>query len=136
MKSSASADSPIPARTRISGRPVLGKGRDFKLGSRDMHGSKDVVELVSKTPGAIGYSGMGYTTGGQDASGRQEGRRPAFAPTVENTLNHTYPIARPLLCTRWENRPARVKKYWSGSTRTPARESSRTTGYVPLPKTG
>ena len=33
---------------------VLGKGRDFRLGSRDMHGSKDVVELVSKTPDAIG----------------------------------------------------------------------------------
>jgi phosphate transport system substrate-binding protein len=41
---------------------ILGKGRDFKLGSRDMQGSKDVVELVSKTPGAIGYSGMGYHT--------------------------------------------------------------------------
>ena len=41
---------------------ILGKGRDFKLGSRDMQGSKDVVELVSKTPGAIGYSGMGYAT--------------------------------------------------------------------------
>ena len=30
--------------------------------------------------------------------------RPAFAPTVENTQNGAYPIARPLSCTRWANR--------------------------------
>ena len=41
---------------------VLGKKRDYKLGSRDLHGSKDVVELVAHTPCAIGYSGMGYAT--------------------------------------------------------------------------
>ncbi|HKC86244.1 MAG TPA: substrate-binding domain-containing protein, partial [Blastocatellia bacterium] len=29
---------------------ILGKGVDFKLGTLDLHGSKDVVELVSRTP--------------------------------------------------------------------------------------
>jgi phosphate transport system substrate-binding protein len=32
---------------------ILGKGVDFKLGTLDLHGSKDVVELVSRTPCAI-----------------------------------------------------------------------------------
>ena len=41
---------------------VLGEDREFKLGSNDKSGSKDVVELVAKTPNAIGYSGMGYAT--------------------------------------------------------------------------
>ena len=41
---------------------VLGKRRDYKLGSRDMHGSKDVVDLVENTPCAIGYSGLAYAT--------------------------------------------------------------------------
>ena len=27
-----------------------------------MHGSKDVVDLVEKTPCAIGYSGLAYAT--------------------------------------------------------------------------
>lgn len=40
-------------------KAVLGKG-EYKLGSRDMHGSKDVVDLVEKTPCAIGYSGLTY----------------------------------------------------------------------------
>ena len=42
---------------------ALGK-KDFKLGSRDMNGSKEVVELVGSTKTAIGYSGMGYATPG------------------------------------------------------------------------
>ena len=41
---------------------VLGDNREFKLGSIDQSGSKDVVALVSSTPCAIGYSGMGYHT--------------------------------------------------------------------------
>ncbi len=40
---------------------VLGNS-DFRLGSRDLNGSKEVVELVASTPTAIGYSGMGYAT--------------------------------------------------------------------------
>ena len=41
---------------------ILGKSRDYKLGSRDLHGSKDVVQLVAHTPCAIGYSGtVSYT---------------------------------------------------------------------------
>ena len=32
---------------------VLGKETEYKLGSRDMHGSKDVVDLVANTPCAI-----------------------------------------------------------------------------------
>ena len=41
---------------------VIPEGKSFKPGSLDMHGSKEVVELTAKTPGAIGYSGMGYAT--------------------------------------------------------------------------
>lgn len=43
---------------------VLNK-KDFRLGSRDMNGSKEVVELVSFTKAAIGYSGMGYNIPGK-----------------------------------------------------------------------
>jgi phosphate transport system substrate-binding protein len=43
-------------------KAVLGKARDYRMGTRDMHGSKDVVDLVEKTPCAIGYSGLAYAT--------------------------------------------------------------------------
>ncbi len=70
---------------------------DFKLGSRDMNGSKEVVELVGNTLTAIGYSGMGYATPEvKMLLLAQKAGDPAYAPTVENTLSRTYPLARSL----------------------------------------
>jgi phosphate transport system substrate-binding protein len=114
---------------------VLGKGRDFKLGSRDMQGSKDVVELVSKTPGAIGYSGMGYATGEVKMLrvARKAGDQ-AYAPTVENTLNHTYPIARPLYMYTLGEPTGAVKSYLDWVHTDAGQQIVRKNGYVPLPK--
>jgi len=39
---------------------ILGKKKDLKLGSMDLNGSRESIDLVEKTPCAIGYSGMGY----------------------------------------------------------------------------
>ncbi|RMD86292.1 MAG: phosphate ABC transporter substrate-binding protein [Candidatus Dadabacteria bacterium] len=76
---------------------VLGKDRDYKLGSRDMQGSKDVVDLVSKTPCAIGYSGMGYVTDQVRSLciAPKEGA-PCAEPTAENAKSGKYPLSRPL----------------------------------------
>jgi phosphate transport system substrate-binding protein len=77
---------------------VLGKKRDFKLGSVDRSGSKDLVALVARTPLAIGYSGMGYATPDVKmlkVSERKGG--PAVAPTVANARNRSYPLTRSLL---------------------------------------
>ena len=76
---------------------ILGTKRDYKQGSIDENGSKDVVALVSKTPSAIGYSGMGYKTDDVKTltvSAKTGG--PAVAPTLENAKAGTYPITRPL----------------------------------------
>jgi phosphate transport system substrate-binding protein len=114
---------------------VLGKGRDFKLGSRDMHGSKDVVELVSKTPGAIGYSGMGYAT--PDVKTLRIARKAGdkfFAPNIENTLNHTYPIARPLFMYTLGEPVGQVKMYLDWVHSEAGQKIVVQSGYVPLPK--
>ena len=41
---------------------VLGRAREYEMGSIDQSGSKDVVALVSRTPCAIGYSGLAYAS--------------------------------------------------------------------------
>lgn len=76
---------------------VLGKERDFKLGSRDMHGSKDVVDLVEHTPCAIGYSGLAYAIPGvkMPCITSEEGGD-CVLPSVESAVDGSYPIARPL----------------------------------------
>jgi phosphate transport system substrate-binding protein len=78
-------------------KAVLGKGAEFKLGSRDMHGSKDVVDLVEKTPCAIGYSGLAYANDHIAMPCVKRGEGECVAPTVATAADGSYPIARPLL---------------------------------------
>jgi phosphate transport system substrate-binding protein len=90
---------------------VLGETVEYKLGSRDMHGSKDVVDLVAHTACAIGYSGLAYankevsmpcvkTEGGQ-----------CVVPTVAAAVDRSYPIARPLFMYTNGEPTGSTKKY-------------------------
>ena len=74
---------------------ALGEGREYKLGSRDMHGSKEVVDLVTKTPCAIGYSGLAYATPDVGMVCIKKGDK-CISPSVETAIDKSYPIARPL----------------------------------------
>jgi len=111
--------------------------KDFKLGSRDMNGSKEVVELVAGTPCAIGYSGMGYATEGvKMLKVATKAGETAYAPTLENALNKTYPIARSLhLYTVGE--PTGVVKAYIDWILSPAGQKILSdTGYVPMQSAG
>ena len=107
---------------------------DFKLGSRDMNGSKEVVELVAHVPSAIGYSGMGYDTPEVKMLrvSWKEGDSPC-APTVESVLNGDYPIARTLhLYTLGEPEGA-LREYIDWIMSDAGQDIVRQAGYVPLP---
>ena len=78
-------------------KAVLGKKGKYRSGTLDMHGSKDVVDLVEKTPCAIGYSGLAYTTDHIKMAcivGNKGGA--CVNPSVATASDGTYPIARPL----------------------------------------
>ncbi len=76
---------------------VLGKEGDFKLGSRDMQGSKDVVDLVTHTPCAIGYSGIGYLNDQVKAVCLAHDKgQPCILPTQASAADGSYPLSRPL----------------------------------------
>ncbi len=112
---------------------ILGKTGDFKLGSRDLHGSKDVVELVANTPCAIGYSGMGYATDHVKMLKvvKKDGEQ-AAGPSVENTLNGTYPIARPLYIYSLGEPSGDVKKYLDWILSEAGQSIVSKSGYVPV----
>jgi phosphate transport system substrate-binding protein len=115
---------------------VIGKQTDFRLGTLDLHGSKDVVELVSRTPCAIGYSGMGYAT--SHVKMLRVARAPgeqAYEPNVANTQAGTYPISRPLyLYTRAQVSPA-VQNYLKWIETEPGQKIILASGYVPRTQT-
>ena len=89
---------------------VLGKGREYKLGSRDMHGSKDVVDLVAKTPCAIGYSGLAYATDEVTMPCIVKGDD-CIAPSVKSAVDKSYPIARGLYMYTNGEPQGEVKNY-------------------------
>ena len=90
---------------------VLGED-PYKLGSRDMHGSKDVVDLVEHTPCAIGYSGLAYATDHikMPCVAEEEGSA-CVQPTMETAVNRSYPIARPLFMYSAGEPEGVVKEY-------------------------
>ncbi len=109
------------------------KNQDFKLGSRDLNGSKEVVELVAGTAAAIGYSGMGYATAGVKMLRVAPAKgAPAVAPSVAATLDKSYPIARSLhLYTLGEPQGA-VKAYLEWVLSDQGQKIVQESGYVPV----
>jgi len=93
-------------------KAVLGKKGRFRQGTLDMHGSKDVVDLVEKTPCSIGYSGLAYATDHlQMVCVSKETGGDCVKPSVATASDRSYPIARPLfMYTNGEPQGA-IKKY-------------------------
>ncbi|MBT3017458.1 MAG: phosphate ABC transporter substrate-binding protein [Candidatus Thiodiazotropha endolucinida] len=77
-------------------KEVLGKKGKYRQGTLDMHGSKDVVDLVEKTPCAIGYSGLAYATDHIKMACIMKDGGDCVTPSVETASDRSYPIARPL----------------------------------------
>ena len=90
---------------------VLGREGNYKLGSLDMHGSKDVVELVQNTRSAIGYSGLAYATDHVKIVPVSVSGGAPVVPTVESAGDRTYPIARPLFMYTVGAPEGAVKEY-------------------------
>ena len=107
--------------------------RDFRLGSRDLNGSKEVVELVGTTPTAIGYSGMGYATASvKMVPVAPKAGAPAVAPTIAAVHDKSYPLARSLhLYTLGEPEGA-VKAYIDWILSPAGQRVVEDAGYVPV----
>lgn len=111
---------------------VLNK-KDFKLGSVDMSGSKDVVELVARTAGAIGYSGMGYKTDDvKFVKIKNSTDGVANMPTLENVVAQKYSLARPLHMYTLGQPTGHVKTYMDWIFSSTGQEIVKATGYVPV----
>jgi phosphate transport system substrate-binding protein len=112
---------------------ALGKG-DFKLGSRDMQGSKDVVDLVTNTPCAIGYSGMGYVTPEVKAVPvAMDDASPASPPSVQTVLDKSYPISRGLYMYTLGEATGDAGRYIQWIMSDAGQAIVEKSGFVPLP---
>jgi phosphate transport system substrate-binding protein len=108
--------------------------RDFRLGSLDLNGSKEVVELVGSSPTAIGYSGMGYAnTSVKMLRVAVTADAPAVAPTVASIHDRSYPLARSLhMYTLGEPQEA-VRQFIDWVLSDAGQQVVEDNGYLPLP---
>ena len=93
-------------------KAALGKKGKFRQGTLDMHGSKDVVDLVEKTPCAIGYSGLAYATDHVKMAciSKTDGEA-CVIPSVKTASDRSYPIARPLFMYTNGEPAGAIKQY-------------------------
>jgi phosphate transport system substrate-binding protein len=114
---------------------ILGKKRDLKLGSMDLNGSRESIDLVEKTPCAIGYSGMGYLNPRVRAVCIQkDSQSDCIHPTVKTAMNKSYPISRELYMYTSGHPSEMVKAYLDWTQSDKAKEITIKAGYVPAPK--
>ncbi len=73
-----------------------GVSRELKLGSRDLQGSQEIVDVVGSTPCAIGYSGLAYANEKVRVPCIESSKGVCVAPSQASALDGSYPIARPL----------------------------------------
>ncbi|MEZ5540982.1 MAG: phosphate ABC transporter substrate-binding protein [Pseudomonadota bacterium] len=90
---------------------VLGDKGKYRQGTLDMHGSKDVVDLVEKTPCAIGYSGLAYATDHVNMVCIKTTADACVMPSVQSASDNSYPIARPLMMYTSGTPKGEVKAY-------------------------
>ncbi|HVV85635.1 MAG TPA: phosphate ABC transporter substrate-binding protein [Kofleriaceae bacterium] len=112
---------------------AIGEKADFKLGSRDMQGSKDVVDLVTNTPCAIGYSGLGYKTDQVKTVCLAKADEPCVEPSVASALDGTYPLARPLYMYTAGEATGQVAAYIDWIKSDAGQVIVEKSGYAPLP---
>ncbi len=112
---------------------VVGKGHDYKPGSLDMNGSKDVVEQVAKTPGAIGYAGLGYATHEvKILKVSAKKGEPGVLPSIATVHDKSYPISRPMFMYTPGAPAPHVRKYIEWTMSPAGQKIVEETGYVPL----
>jgi len=114
---------------------ILGKKRDLKLGSMDLSGSRESIDLVEKTPCAIGYSGMGYLNPHVKPLCISKSKdEPCIAPTVQTAVDKSYPISRELYMYTSGTVTPEVKAYLDWTQTEAAHTITIKAGYVPAPK--
>ncbi|WP_133406315.1 PstS family phosphate ABC transporter substrate-binding protein [Parashewanella tropica] len=95
----AGKDIQLYGRNSVSGtygyfkKKALCRG-DFKPNVNEQPGSASVVQSVSQSLNAVGYSGIGYKTAGVKAVAISKRGKRYVAATSENAGNGTYPLSR------------------------------------------
>lgn len=104
---------------------------DFVETQLEKNSNGAVKQTVAQTPGAVGYVGLGYIDESVKALSIDAGNGPV-EPTVRNTEDGTYPIARELLMFTRGEPTGLAEAYLSFVSGSDGQQIVRDEGFVPL----
>lgn len=112
---------------------VLGKGVPFADNTMLQPATSQIVQTVAQDKGGIGYVGLGYVTDKvKSLRLKKDDASPAVEGTVENVLNGSYPLARPLY-EYTAGAPSGVAQQWLDWVRGPeGQEIVKRLDFVPI----
>ncbi len=114
---------------------IVGKKTEERADKINQNGSADVVNIIGTTPNSIGYSGMGYHTDKvKTIKVSKKKGEPTVLPSIETTLNKTYPIARPMFVYTAGEPAPHIKAYIDWILGPEGQAILKEQGYVPTPK--
>ncbi len=108
---------------------------EFSPGALMLSSSQAIADEVAGNSSAIGYYGMGYISDKhKTVSIAKDAASPYVAPAIENVINGSYPISRPLLLYTDGPPQGLIKKFIDFALSTEGQEIVRTTDFVPVSK--
>ncbi|MGB5439965.1 MAG: substrate-binding domain-containing protein, partial [Gammaproteobacteria bacterium] len=95
--------------------------------------SKDVVDLVEKTPCSIGYSGLAYATDHlKTVCIAKDAAQACVSPSVATASDRSYPIARPLFMYTNGQPQGEIKAYMDWINSDEGQCILKNKGYAPI----
>jgi phosphate transport system substrate-binding protein len=111
---------------------VLNK-KNFATSAMLMPATGAIVQSVSQTKGAIGYIGLAYLENTvKSVKVSYDGGKTYIAPSMENAINKTYPITRPLYYYYLKTTEKAVKPFVDFVLSPEGQNIVKEVGYVPL----
>jgi phosphate transport system substrate-binding protein len=108
---------------------------EFAPSALMLSSSQAIADEIAGNPDAIGYYGMGYISARhKPVSIAKDARSPYMAPTIENILNGSYPISRPLLLYTDGEPQGIIKQFIEFALSPEGQELVRITDFVPVSK--
>jgi phosphate transport system substrate-binding protein len=108
------------------------KNKNYASSALNMPATGAIVQSVSQTPGAIGYVGLAYLEGDVKALSVSYDGKTFVKPTVENAVNKTYPVTRPLFLYYQPSNESKVKPFIDYMLSAEGQGIVKAEGYVPV----
>ena len=108
------------------------KNKNYMAGSLSMPATGAIIQSVSQTKGAIGYVGLAYVSHRIKTLAISYDGRHFAEPTLENAIDKSYPIVRPLYYYYNAQDSARVAPLMQFILSDEGQEIIKKSGYIPV----